>query len=135
MNSGNKTFDKQADYIGTGNVFSNVQIGAFIRPKNQTECNGKTFAAGELQEYDLKPFRKIGMILIFETLVKEAAKTKQVCLSAIFHRRKNKRILHGFILTKDHTEYHELIDVFPANYRAKTISVLNAVKEKLTNRR
>ena len=51
-----KTFDRQTNCISTGNVVANTQLSLYIRPYQETECNGFTFKPGELMEVDLKSF-------------------------------------------------------------------------------
>lgn len=48
-----KTFNKQTNYIGTGNVIANTQFSTFVRPFTETKCNGYDFQEGHLQNYDL----------------------------------------------------------------------------------
>lgn len=39
-----------------GNAITPVQFSSFIRPVDQTECNGKAYMPGELRNFDLDPF-------------------------------------------------------------------------------
>lgn len=57
--SGYSTFDKQTNYIGTGNVISNTQVSSFIRPYCETKCNGFDFNPGELLQSDLRVYSKM----------------------------------------------------------------------------
>jgi hypothetical protein len=34
-------------------MIGDVQLSGYVRPRNETECNGFTFERGHLQEYDL----------------------------------------------------------------------------------
>lgn len=54
--TGVKSFDAIAadDYIGTGNVISNVQYSSCLRSRNTTHCNGFEGPRGRLQDFDLK---------------------------------------------------------------------------------
>lgn len=56
VDTGWKTFDRQTNYISTGNVIANTQLSSYIRPYRETECNGLTFKPGELLMSDLKAF-------------------------------------------------------------------------------
>lgn len=42
FDSPHKGFNKQVDGISTGNVMGDVQLSGFVRPYNETECNGFT---------------------------------------------------------------------------------------------
>ena len=44
-------------YVGRGSVISDLQYSDFIRPHNETDCNGRTNPRGQLRDFDLKPFR------------------------------------------------------------------------------
>jgi hypothetical protein len=58
IDSGWKEFDRQTNFLATGNVIANTQISFFIRPWCETECNGFTRREGELMKYDLNQFGK-----------------------------------------------------------------------------
>jgi hypothetical protein len=57
LSTGFKTFDKQTNYLGTGNVCANTQFSWYIRPTYETECNGFSFKEGDLFKSDIKNFR------------------------------------------------------------------------------
>lgn len=59
VDTGYKKFDKATNYIGTGNVIANTQYSLYIRPYNETECNGFTNPKGHLLNYDLSMFKHI----------------------------------------------------------------------------
>jgi hypothetical protein len=49
LSSGLKIFDRQCHGgLITGNVLGDAQLSWYIRPKHATECNGHSFAPGEL---------------------------------------------------------------------------------------
>lgn len=56
INSGYKKFDKQTNYISSGNVLGNTIYSNYIRNYNKTDCNGNIFEKGHLFNYDLKFF-------------------------------------------------------------------------------
>lgn len=41
-----------------GNACTDVQISTFVRPTDETQCNGFDFPRGQLRDFDLKPYRK-----------------------------------------------------------------------------
>ena len=51
--TGVSSFDNAADYIGIGNVISNVQYSCTMRSRNTTLCNGFESPKGRLQNFDL----------------------------------------------------------------------------------
>ena len=54
-----KTFNKQTNYIGTGNVYANTQTSSYIRAWNDTNNYGYIGKPGEFLKFDLKPFGNI----------------------------------------------------------------------------
>jgi len=57
--TGVKAFDAVAeyDYIGTGNVISNLQFSSCFRSRKTTHCNGVDSPMGRLQTFDLSGLR------------------------------------------------------------------------------
>ena len=49
-------FNKQSNYLGTGNVIANTQVSWYIRPSYKVDSNSKL---GELQDYDLDHFKQM----------------------------------------------------------------------------
>jgi hypothetical protein len=126
--TGHKTFDQIAakDYIGTGNVYSNVQLSRYIRAFKNVDCNGFPWKEGELQKYDLKSFanpryRIPGYIVHF---VENVAVEDDVILYMFYHRNPHKEIvIHGYAVTKGHKQGHELLDswVTGPTYKSRKI--------------
>lgn len=54
-----KTFNRLNNYIGTGNVVSNVQLSTVVRARSKLNCNGVDFPAGHLQKFDLGIFKAL----------------------------------------------------------------------------
>ncbi|HEU0197005.1 MAG TPA: hypothetical protein VFQ88_07275 [Nevskiaceae bacterium] len=56
--SGCGPFDRSVERYGvyTGNVVSDHQVSWLVRPASETECNGRTFRVGVLQDADLRHF-------------------------------------------------------------------------------
>jgi hypothetical protein len=110
VTTGHKTFDRFCNYLGTGNVVSDGQWGSFIRPETETECNGMVWKPGELRDFDLKPYREsLRMPAHIDRRVLAATETEDAILSAIFHYNGDKRIVHGYILTKNSSGNHKLL--------------------------
>ena len=95
--SGFTTFDKQTNYISTGNVSANTQLSLYIRPRKET--NNGDFKVGELQAYDLKLFNNLPMyIKSYLNRIEE-----KVILYEFRHRANGKKIVDGYVITdKEH---------------------------------
>lgn len=126
--TGHKGFDSACDYLGTGNVISNVQYSAFIRPHGQTECNGHTFAPGVLREFDLKPFRA-GYRIPSYILRILAEQTEPVILYVIRHKKR----VHGWFVTR--AADHRLITCLGTGGTRKSAAVLDFVQPFISTTR
>lgn len=96
------TFERQADRQGgiyTGNVFGTVQRSSFIRPETQTECNGFTFAPGELRRSDMDGFSSERIPNDFVRKIYAHTERHPAILYRMQHYRGQRRIVHGYILT------------------------------------
>lgn len=93
INSDFVEFNKQTNCISQGNVIANTMYGKYIRPYNETICNGQTFPIGHLFNYDLKYFR-------ISQAMKEYIKSlnKKVVLYEIFIYRKNREEILGHLI-------------------------------------
>ena len=122
INSDFKEFNKQTNLITSGNVIANTMWGLYIRPWNETECNGLTFKEGELFQQDLKHFN-------ITRAMREYIKSlnKQVILYEIFIYRNGKKDVIGWLIE----DKGRIIDMTVANsignYR-KRFSALETVK-------
>lgn len=56
INTDFKKFNNQTNCISVGACICNTQYSNYIRPYNETQCNGISFKKGELQTSDLKYF-------------------------------------------------------------------------------
>lgn len=95
IDSGWKEFDMQTNCITTGNAYCNTQLSSFIRPFNETECNGFSFARGHLLNFDLKQFQgfqipenilkilrnpeRMGSVILYMFFVADKGKIKPFC--------------------------------------------------------
>jgi penicillin-binding protein-related factor A (putative recombinase) len=125
-----KTFNKQCNYISTGNVYSNVQTSSFIRASSQLECNGFKFDAGHLQDCDMKGFNAW---LAYHQIkhIKELTDLHNgSILYKFFHMSKGVHIVHGHVLTDKH--YNHLA-TFMLNESNKSCSVIAECKKYICN--
>ena len=121
--TGHKEFDRFCNFIGTGNVIADGQISSFIRPHSETECNGRTWAPGELQEFDLRPFLETRIISPnIARIVRESAKEQAVILYVFSHFRAGKRVTHGAVVTD---EKHHLFHKFVTGPTRKSEAVID----------
>jgi hypothetical protein len=133
--TGHAGFDREAksQYIGTGNVWADVQFSGFIRPRTETECNGQIYAEGQLRDFDLKPFREGGLPRDIERAVLEATETRQVILYRFQHHDGDRRVIHGFVLTHDHTRQYERILSKAVGPTRKSECIIDAVQTVVSN--
>lgn len=126
IETGHKAFDKFCNYLGTGNVIGNGQFSNYIRPENETECNDRIFAAGELRDFDLKPFKN-GYKLpdYLEKVVKAHTRTECAILYVLSHYVGKNQTIHGFLLTKGADQNHKLIMQQTTGPTHKSQDVLN----------
>lgn len=135
--SGHKAWDRHVNYVGTGNVCANGFTSAYIRPIQETVCNGKTFPPGRLQTADLEPFqRNFGVPqAILETI--RSSKTSLILACAhhlVGPARNQRRIVHGWILTANANENHRLVKALVTGPTPKSASVLDWIVPIITNR-
>lgn len=108
INSDFKEFNKQTNCISRANVIANTIYGNYIRPYNETYCNGQTYEPGKLFEYDLKYFN-------ISNEMKEYIKCfkKMVALYEVFIYTNGKKDIIGWLI-----EVNNTIDTI-INYRYK----------------
>lgn len=134
IDTGHKTFDRQCDCLMTGNVIGNTQYSNFIRPYNETECNGFTNPKGYLQEFDLKHFTSCPRYVI--AFVKEAALDKSVILYEIRHwikepGKEHRKYVHGYIVTDGKSD--ELLATFTTGRTHKSHAIIRECVKYLSN--
>lgn len=123
INSDFKEFNKQTNCISQGNVLANTMYGNYIRPYNETICNGQTFPIGHLFNYDLKYFR-------ISQAMKEYIKSlnKKVVLYEIFIYRKNRKEILGHLIEDNGRIINITVATdYKTNYN-KRFSALETVK-------
>jgi len=69
-----------------------------VRGYNETECNGKVWEKGHLQEYDLNWMVK-GLPGFAKNWIRDYAKTESVIAYHFFYRSKDKKIDIGYVVT------------------------------------
>lgn len=114
VDSGHKAFDAIANHpnkglLSVGNVSSPIQASYYIRPFNETLCNGQKFAPGALRAFDLKAFGVIPDGIL--RAVEQHTQSEQVILYKFRHRSKGREVVHGWLVTADQGGMHEMIAV------------------------
>ena len=104
IDSGWKEFDRQTNYISTGNVIASTQLSSFIRPWRQTECNGFTNQCGHLMNYDLKQFDRWRIPADLLVEIEDKNREESVILYMFYTNTKDRDIKpFGWVLTtRDH---------------------------------
>lgn len=121
--SEHKTFNRQTDKIGTistGNVIADTLLGWYIRPFNETKCNGYDFAPGELQQADLKVFCQLPQFV--RRFITDKGKQTKFILYELRHWITSRKIVHGYIITDDK---HEFLNCFVVQPGYKSRSVIS----------
>lgn len=80
VDTGWKEFDKQTNWITTGNAVCATQLSSYIRPWSETECNDISFKPGELLEHDLRPFLKHGLPDAIKEVLRSKGRTEKYIL-------------------------------------------------------
>lgn len=123
VNSDFKEFNKQTNLITSGNVIANTIYGRYIRPYNETKCNGITFEKGELFDFDLKLFHISNN---FKEYIKSLE--RQVILYEIFIYRNGKRDIIGWLVEDNGKIICDLLKQTRGNYN-KRYSALDIVRK------
>ncbi|MEM7591372.1 MAG: hypothetical protein AAF383_07605 [Cyanobacteria bacterium P01_A01_bin.83] len=136
IDTGHKTFDRQTNTIGTGNIIANTQYGSYIRSRFNTECNRFQFAEGHLQQYDLQHFARSFRLnhYIAQRVKQSADNYNGVIFYAFFHYQRRQKIVDGFVLTKTHRDNHQYITSFVTHPQFnKAHGIISTVRQYVSN--
>jgi hypothetical protein len=126
IDTGHKTFDRQCDYLDTGNVSGDVQFSWYIRPISETSCNGLSFAPGRLFEFDITTFKELPS----STRDWIRNLNREIILYEFRHFRraegKERKFIHGYVVTEPYPS-HKLIATIPMSSRKASKSILETV--------
>ena len=84
INSGWKLFDKQTNCISIGNCYCNTQMSSFIRPYNETMCNGFIREKGHLMNWDLQQYSSFHIPANLEKIIRDKERQDSVILYMFF---------------------------------------------------
>lgn len=96
-----KTFNEQTNCISFGNAIANTQYSNFIRPYNETICNGKHFEKGYLRDYDLQFFEKLNEQIL--SYIHEITENKGCMVYEFFIHRYNKKKVIGYVIGQEYS--------------------------------
>ena len=130
IETGNRTFDRQCNFLTTGNHWGTCQFSTFVRPVSETECNRFTVPAGELFDFDMKPFTDSipAMPAHVRTAIRAMGHT--VVVSEIRHHigphRARCKVVHGYVVT-DPDNHNRLVRVFQTGSGQTSARILSTV--------
>lgn len=144
LETGCKEFDKYITCVSTGNVVGGGQLSFYIRPYNETECNGFTREKGVLRKFDLESFKEIPNSV--RKYVESVTIDNSVILYKFYHYNRNygrnryyrsyhnKFTVHGYVITDRN---HKLMKYFVTGPTYKSylviVGVLPYITEEGTN--
>lgn len=129
LESLHKTFNRQTNCISTGAQIANTVYSGYIRSYSETECNGRDFPKGHLQEYDLGWLVKEAPEEA-KNYIRQHGKDRKFILYVLFHWNNGRRIIHGAVIT-DPDYFHK--KTFYLKNNLKSISVIDEAKKHITN--
>lgn len=132
VKTGHATFDSQCDGMSSGNVWGGTQFSNYIRAFTETECNGFTNAPGHLQTFDLN-FFKDGLPHRVKERVKEYARTKSVILYEFRHWVGERKVVHGYIITRGHDGNNQLLQIIDTGPTFKSYAILQTAAQYVSN--
>lgn len=135
IHSNFKEFNRQTNYITNGNVIANTIHGSYIRPFNETKCNGQEYEQGHLFDYDLKFFSISRSYREYIKMLGEQG--IKVILYEIFIYRNGEKDILGWLIEDD--SIGKIIDLtvgytYKTNY-LKRVSALKTVQNILEEKR
>jgi len=122
--SKHKTFNKQCTCISTGNQIGDVVLSSYVRPFNETECNGRINEKGHLQNYDLNWILKDFAYYVKDWIRKNVIK-ESIIAYEFHHYDNHRKIVDGYVITDNK---HKLLEVwYEGNYKNQS-AVDEAIK-------
>lgn len=133
INTGNSTFDRKANgnYYGRGNVISDVQFSNYVRPFNETECNGYVRPEGYLRDFDLNHFKTLPINI--REYIKFVTDNESVILYEVRHWNGNTKVVHGYVITKCHRNNYKLVKKFYIGRTEKSRNVVDVFAQHISN--
>lgn len=130
VETGHKTFDRQTNVLGPGNIHADTLLGKSVRGEMILTCYGpKRHKPGWLRAFDLAVFGGSMPKHVWNYIVRRTRNKDRIWVYELFHYNGHKRIVHGYILAK---EDNELIHAFTTGPTWKSFSVVNGATPYLT---
>lgn len=118
-----KTFNKQTNYIGLGNVLANTQRSMIVRPKNYRDMYIKE--DNRAQNHDIDFILGRDFIRYYEKKIRELADKHNGIYVHVFHHWYNgRKIIHGIIVTTTASAKQKTICVIQTNGSRKSENIL-----------
>jgi hypothetical protein len=132
IETGHGEFDRQCTAVMTGNVIGGGQYSNHVRPRLETECNGRENQPGHLRDFDLQHFELPAHV---RKAVVDATESECAILYRFSHYsyKKHEHVNHGYVLTRGHDRDHALIATFVTGPSAKSRAVIEWVKDFVSN--
>ena len=96
INTGFKSFDDYILCISKGSCVGRGQISFYIRPFNQTYCNGRENEKGHLRDYDLSMFGNL-----LDATIKNKVKSITDTVGCMLYAFSTKRGVFGYIIEQN----------------------------------
>lgn len=131
IDTGYKTFDNYIVCITTGQCIGGGQTSFYIRPYNETTCNGLEHEKGYLRNYDLSMFNN-NLDYQVKEYVKNITENKGCLLYEFYTYKNGVENIVGFIV-----EQNDNYKIFNNSYyaRAKKQKCLETIVKVLRNKR
>ena len=130
--SGHRTFDRQTNVIGDGNMIASTMMGAHVRPKCDVENSvGEIKEPGYLRRYDLNQWTYLPDSV--RQYVKSVTETESAWIYCFFHRnREGRAIVHGWVIVGPYPE-SRLLKRFVTGPTYKSYNVIEYVAPYVSN--
>lgn len=96
INTGFKSFDDYILCISRGSCVGRGQTSFYIRPFNETYCNGRENEKGHLRDYDLSMFGNL-----LDTTIKNKVKSITDTVGCMLYAFSTKRGVFGYIIEQN----------------------------------
>ena len=96
IDTGFKSFDDYILCISKGSCIGRGQVSFYIRPFNQTYCNGRENEKGHLRDYDLSMFGNL-----LDTTIKNRVKAITENIGCTLYAFSTKRGVFGYIIEQN----------------------------------
>ncbi len=131
IDSGFKTFDKQTNFIGTGNVISDTQYSSYIRPYSQVKCWGvEDRPLGELCKYDMQHFKNLPNRLR-NLLLDENRKESYILYEFFIYRWNQKEPIFYIITDKNNKLVADYVNYRNNSNYSKRLEAMQYIKKLL----